>query len=118
MIAAAARQLAPPSSATSRTLSLRELQRPSACPHQPQLVGSSTKMLLASSEAHLPQWNCLRRLGDPNSVGSGSAAVSAAFSNGRRAPGRCRNLQVRHDPRKNKNIAPNLPNMDDLRQSS
>ena len=65
MIAAAARQLVPPSS---------------VCPHQPQHVGSSTKTLLASSEAHLPQWNCLRRLGDPNSVGSGSATVSAAFS--------------------------------------
>ena len=79
MIAAAARQLAPPSSATSRTLSLRELQRPSACPHQPRHVGTSTTTLLASSEAHFPQSNCLRRLGDPNSIGSGSAAVSAAF---------------------------------------
>ena len=65
MIAAAARQLVPPSS---------------VCPHQPQHVGSSTKTLLASSEAHLPQRNCLRRPGDPNSVGTGTATGSAALA--------------------------------------
>ena len=65
MIAAAARQLVPPSS---------------VCPHQPQHVGSSTKTLLASSEAHEPQRNCLRRPGDPNSVGTGTATGSAALA--------------------------------------
>ena len=65
MIAAAARQLVPPSS---------------VCPHQPQHVGSSTKTLLASSEAHMPQRNCLRRPGDPNSVGTGTATGSAALA--------------------------------------
>ena len=79
MIAAAARQIAPPCAATLPCLSSRGLWRPFGVPRQPRHVGSSTTTLLASSEAHLAQSNCLRRLGDPNSIGSGSAAVSAAF---------------------------------------
>ena len=57
-----------------------ELQPPSACPRQPRLIGSATKMLPPSSEAHLPHSNCLRRAGDPNSVGTGSATGSATLA--------------------------------------
>ena len=43
------------------------------------LVGSVTTMLLASSEAHTGQAKCLRRDGDPNSVGTGNATGGATI---------------------------------------
>ena len=79
MIAASARQTSPPCAATLPSLLSRGLQPPFGISHQPMLVGSVTTMLLASSEAPRGQANCLRRLGDPNSVGTGSATGGATI---------------------------------------